>query len=91
MTAIRDDAATSRFEMQTEWGLATLDYHDTLDAISLDHTDVPDGAAGKGVGSRFVLGVLDMIRAQNRKIIPRCPFVQRMLKDHPEYASMILV
>ncbi|MGV2981176.1 GNAT family N-acetyltransferase [Camelimonas sp. ID_303_24] len=90
MTDIRDNTSASRFEMQTEWGLAILDYHDTLDAISLDHTEVPEGAAGKGVGARFVLGVLDNIRARGRKIIPRCPFVQRMLKQHPQYADLIL-
>jgi len=91
VTGIRDNTSASRFEMQTEWGLAVLDYHDTLDAISLDHTGVPEGAAGKGVGARFVLGVLDDIRARGRKIVPRCPFVQAMLKKHPQYADMVLV
>lgn len=87
---IHDNTAASRFEMHTQWGLARLDYHDTLDAISLDHTGIPEGAQGKGVASGFVLGVLDLIQARGRKIIPRCTYVQHVLKQHPAYAAMIL-
>lgn len=90
MSHIINNVSASRFEMQTEWGLARLDYHDTLDAISLDHTEIPEGAQGKGVASAFVLGVLDQVRAEGRKIIPRCSFVQRILKQRPEYAALIL-
>lgn len=90
MSTVHNNKAASRYELQTDWGLARLDYHETLDAISLDHTDVPETAQGKGVASRFVLAVLDDIRARGRKIIPRCAFVQRMVKQHPAYADLIL-
>lgn len=90
MSSVHNNTAASRYELQTEWGMAHLDYHETLDAISLDHTHVPEGAQGKGVASSFVLAVLKDIRAHNRKIIPRCEFIQAMLKKHPDYADMIL-
>ncbi|MFC0284173.1 GNAT family N-acetyltransferase [Camelimonas abortus] len=88
MAGIRDNQDAARFEMDTDWGLATLAYHHTPEAISLDHAEVPPDARGRGVASAFVRGVLDMLRAENRRVIPRCGYVRHIIRSHPGYAQL---
>jgi predicted GNAT family acetyltransferase len=36
-----------------------------------------------------VAAVLDDIRARGMKVRPRCPFVARFIREHPQYADLV--
>ncbi|MCP4381887.1 MAG: N-acetyltransferase [Hyphomicrobiales bacterium] len=52
--------------------------------IIADHTDVPDGLRGTGVGEALFLRMVEDARANGTKIIPLCPFVKSQFAKHPE-------
>ena len=89
MTEVRDNAARRRFEMISGDTLAYVEYTRAGNWIELIHTEVPEALSGQGVGSKLVRGVLDRIRAEDAKVIPRCGFVAAFIKRHPEYRSLI--
>ena len=60
-----------------------------LSRIIIDHTEVPDAFRGQGVGARLVARAVDDARAQDRKIIPLCPFAAAQFRRHPEWADVL--
>lgn len=86
---IQDNVAAGRFEMPTHAGPAFISYRQTGDVVSLDHAEVPPALRGSGIASKLVLGVFDMLRASNRRMIPRCGYVRTVAQRHPEYTDLL--
>ncbi|MBD0272691.1 MAG: N-acetyltransferase [Acetobacteraceae bacterium] len=89
MSKVEDDPAASRFEMTSGGGTAFVEYRRAGGRIALLHTEVPDALSGQGVGSKLVRGVLDAVRAEGLKVVPRCEFVAGYIARHPEYRDLL--
>jgi predicted GNAT family acetyltransferase len=90
MTAksVRDNKAQSRFELDTESGVAFANYRLTPMAVIITHTETPRALRGRGIASDLVEGALHLIRADQRKVIAGCGFVVDYLHKHPEFADL---
>jgi predicted GNAT family acetyltransferase len=86
---VRDNAARSRFEIEADGVTVFMNYRLTGDVISLDHTETPVAARGRGLASRLTQAVLDDVRARGLKIVPRCPFVRAYVERHPQYRDLV--
>lgn len=86
---VRDNTARSRFELEADGVTVFMNYRLTGNVISLDHTETPVAGRGRGLASRLVESVLQMVRARGLKVVPRCPFVRAYLGRHPEYSDLI--
>lgn len=84
---IRHDMDNNRFVAETAHGEATLEYS-RADADTLDYrsTFVPPADRGAGTGAALVLHALDWAEANGFDVHPSCPFVRRVLEEHPERA-----
>jgi len=40
------------------------------------------------IGLQMLPGVLQTVRAQRLKVVPRCPFVADFIDRHPKYADL---
>ncbi|MBI5319710.1 GNAT family N-acetyltransferase [Bradyrhizobium sp.] len=89
MTAVRDNKALGRFELDVEGDLAFANYRVTPQAIIITHTETPRALRGRGIGSELIKGSLDLIRADGHKVIAGCGFVADYLYRHPEYADLM--
>ena len=89
MPQVKDNPATSRFELGSGDSTASVEYRRAGDRIALLHTEVPEALSGQGVGSKLVRGVLDVLRAQGVEVVPRCEFVAAYVERHPEYRDMV--
>ena len=88
------DIVNNKKHFRYEWTLedgevATLEYRWLKGSLVLMHTVVPKSGRGKGTGGALVKYVLDQARAQELKIVVYCPFVQKYIDTHPEYAGLI--
>jgi len=57
--------------------------------IIIDHTEVPDGLRGRGVGQALVRRGVEDARAEGRKIVPLCPFAKAQIGRHPEWQDVL--
>jgi uncharacterized protein len=89
MSEVKDNPATSRFEMASGGAVAFVEYKREGHRIVLTHTEVPEAMSGKGVGSTLARSVLDSIRAEGGKVVPRCEFVAAYIGRHPEYRDLL--
>ncbi|MBR0794682.1 N-acetyltransferase [Bradyrhizobium jicamae] len=80
----RDNEAQSRFELEVDGAIAFVVYRKTQDTITLVHTEVPPELGGRGIGSKLARATLDAVRAQRRKLIVKCEFIQGFMKKNPE-------
>jgi uncharacterized protein len=55
----------------------------------IDHTEVSDKLAGKGTGKQLVAKAVEFARAKGLKIMPLCPFANKVFKKTPEYQDVL--
>ncbi len=89
LPAVTDNTALSRFELTSGGVTAFLNYRLGDGVITLQHTETPVAARGRGLASQLVQGVLENVRARGLKIVPRCAFVQAYLAKHPQYRDLL--
>jgi len=70
--AIRDNTALSRFELEADGVTVFMNYQLAGKVISLDHTETPGAARGRGLASRLVEGALQIVRTrtESRAALP---------------------
>ena len=59
------------------------------DFIIVDHTEVAEGYQGQGVGKKLFWALVEMLRKENRKVMPLCPYATAMFKKHPEAQDVL--
>lgn len=87
-SAVRNNTALSRFELETEFGVAVANYRASDGAVAIYHTEVPSQLRERGIGSRLVKGALELARAQSIKVVPACSFVTHYMATHPEFDDL---
>jgi hypothetical protein len=88
-TNVRDNKALSRFELDTEGGVAFANYRLAPGQVIITHTETPADLRGRGIASRLIEGALELIRADGQKLVAGCGFVVDYLELHPEYADLV--
>ncbi|MFY0407241.1 GNAT family N-acetyltransferase [Solicola sp. PLA-1-18] len=80
----------SRFDLLVDGErVGLLDYARDGDTWALTHTEVDPSLGGRGLGATLVLGALEAIDAEGGSVLPLCPFVPRVLRDHPEHLHLV--
>jgi predicted GNAT family acetyltransferase len=86
MARVEKNAAAERYELRVDGETALVEYRDEDDGtVRLLHTEVPNALAGRGIGSKLAKGVLDVIRAEGRRVVPDCEFIAAYIDRHAEY------
>ena len=67
---------------------ATLTYRWLKSKMVLMHTVVPSSQRGKGIGNILVQHVLEHAKTHHLQIVIYCPFVEKYVKEHPEWAFL---
>ncbi|MBL0134058.1 MAG: N-acetyltransferase [Chitinophagaceae bacterium] len=60
------------------------------DKMIIEHTEVDDSLAGKGVGKQLLNAAVDYARKHNMKIIPLCPFAKSVFDKVVEIRDVLL-
>ena len=88
-SAVRDNTALSRFEIEADGVTAYANYRLAGNVITIMHTETPSEARGRGIASLLVAGALEAVRARGLKVVPQCPFVRAYIAKHPEYRDLL--
>lgn len=89
MTAVYDNKALSRFELEAEGGVAFANYRLAPGKVIITHTETPRALRGRGIASELIKGALQIIRADGLKLVAGCGFVVDYLNKHPEDADLV--
>jgi predicted GNAT family acetyltransferase len=86
-SAVIDNGAASRFELEVDGHRAELVYHRSGKRLVLIHTEVPDALEGRGIGGVLVTAAVDHAAKEGLTIVPLCPFARGWLERHPDVAG----
>jgi uncharacterized protein len=89
MTAVYDNKALGRLELEAKGGVAFAKYRLAPGTVLITHTEVPRELRGRGIASTLVKGALTLIRTEGLKVAARCGFVAAYLDKHPEEADRV--
>jgi predicted GNAT family acetyltransferase len=87
---IVNNAEKSRYEVLMDGALAGFSTYRLQpgDRVVVLHTEIDDAFEHHGLGSKLAEGLLDDIRRQGLKVVPRCPFIAKYVREHPEYEDL---
>jgi uncharacterized protein len=88
-SAVRDNPARSRFELDVDGEIAIANYRIDGNVITISHTETPPHLRGRGIASRLMQGVIDIVRARGLKVVPRCAFASDYFAKHPELSDLL--
>jgi len=86
-----DNTEASRLELAAGDLRAELVYRRRPGRLVLIHTEVPDAAAGRGLGGQLVSAALDLAVDQDLTVVPLCPFARAWLQRHPDAAARVRI
>ncbi len=66
-----------------------IDVLETPELVVIKHTEVDTAYEGRGIGSALAQASLEDIRERQLKALVVCPFINRWLRDHPEYRDVL--
>jgi predicted GNAT family acetyltransferase len=88
-SAVRDNPAAQRFELDVDGALAVALYRIEGDTMMFTHTEVPPRLRGRGIASKLVRGALDAARARGMRVMPLCSFVAEYIRRHTEVQDLV--
>lgn len=87
---VRDNLEASRFEIRVgDELIGELRYQLSGTEYAIMHTGIEPAHGGRGMGATLVTRALDTIRERSGTVLPYCPFVPKVIRDHPEYADLV--
>ena len=57
--------------------------------IIIEHTEVDASLRGTGAGKKLLTALVDWARAEQKKVMPLCPFAKSVFEKTPEFQDVI--
>ncbi|MBY0564096.1 MAG: N-acetyltransferase [Hyphomonadaceae bacterium] len=89
MTKFRDNAAASRFELETPDGLIIADYRDLGAVRSITHVETPATARGKGHAGRLMDAIVAHARAGGPRLRASCSYAVAYFERTPDALDVL--
>lgn len=89
MSLLRDNKSQSRFELDVDGGVAFANYRMSPGIVTVTYTEVPVSLRGRGIGAKLSRAVLEHIRAEGLKVVPRCGYFAGFIREHPEFHDLL--
>jgi predicted GNAT family acetyltransferase len=89
-STVTDNPSASRFEITVDEELAGyLDYREHDGEYAIPHARIFPQFRHQGFGSALVVSSLETIRDRRGTVLPYCPFVPKVIRDHPELVELV--
>lgn len=86
---VTHNTAAHRFEATVDGLLSVAEYDLTAGAVVFTHTLVPPELRGRGIAEKLVRAGLAWARAEGRRVVPACSYVDTFIRRHAEYQDLL--
>lgn len=87
---IRDNPNRSRYELDIDGQIVFANYRRQGDVLAITHVEAPVSLRGTGAASRFMQGLMQVMRQQGQKVLPLCGYASAWLRRHREFADLVV-
>lgn len=85
---MKDNRALQRFELEENGYLVFASYRTHDGRYVLTHVEADPALRGKGAAARLMEEIAAHARAENLKLVPRCPYAVAWFARHPEASDL---
>ena len=86
---MKDNQALQRFEFEEGGRLVFSNYRAHDNRYVLTHVEADPALRGTGAAARLMEAIAAHARANNFKLVPRCPYAVAWFARHPELSDLI--
>ncbi|MGH1489215.1 MAG: GNAT family N-acetyltransferase [Acidimicrobiales bacterium] len=87
---VTDEPDQGRFVMHRDGNLVGFaDYRQNDGAVIVPHVETLIAYRGQGYGARLMDGLLDILRADGRRIVPLCPFAADHIRQNEQFHDLL--
>lgn len=86
---VRDNASLSRYELEVDGQVVFANYRRREGALVITHVEAPVPLRGTGASDRLMRGLMEIMRAENTKVVPLCGYAAAWIRRHKAYADLL--
>ena len=88
---IKDNTFLRQFEVIVNDQLLSIEYSLQERKIFLTKLNAPDNFVDEDIANKFLINVLEIIRAKNIKVVPTAVKIVKFFRKNPSYKEMLPV
>ena len=78
-----------RYEMQFGHLLVYANVRRDTNTLYIDYVFAPPELRGRGAAGQFMMKLMDVVRAEQLKVVPICGYAASWLQRHSEYHDLV--
>jgi predicted GNAT family acetyltransferase len=82
--SVRDNATEKRFELEVAGETVFALYRRHGGDLMIRHVEAPPRLRGTGAAGTLMRGIVDIARAEGRRIVPLCGYAAAWLRRHKD-------
>ena len=87
---VSENAEARRFELRVDGEVAGHAAYRVRDGVTvITHSEVDPAYRGQGLGAVLARQTLDLLKSQQARIIPACPFFAKYVSQHHDWDDII--
>ena len=83
------NATAHRYEMDVEGNTVFADVRREGEILHINYVEAPPALRGTGAAGRFMQGLMDIVKNENLKVIPRCGYAAAWIDRHADYKTYV--
>lgn len=87
--AVTYNAAANRYEMNVDGHTVFADVRRDGEILHINYVEAPPALRGTGAAGRFMQGLMDIVKSENLKVIPRCGYAAAWIDRHGDYKDLV--
>jgi uncharacterized protein len=88
-SAVRDNVANRRFELERNGQIAFATYERRGSSLVIRHVEAAIPLRGTGAASELMRGVAEIARSEGLTITPLCGYAWAWIRRHKEYGDLL--
>lgn len=86
---VTDNATLARYELTIDGKIVFATYRREDGKDYIRHVEAPHSLRGSGAAGRLMQGIVDIVRADGRKIVPLCSYAAAWMRRHRDSLDLM--
>ena len=86
---VQDNPGLSRYELEVDGQIVFANYRRRDGTLVITHVEAPVPLRGTGASGRLMQGMMDIVRAEQGKVVPLCGYASAWIRRHKAYADLL--
>lgn len=87
--SVYDNPDLSRYELDVDGQIVFANYRRRDGTLVITHVEAPVPLRGTGASDRLMRGLMEIVRAEQVKVLPLCGYAAAWIRRHKTYTDLL--